>query len=86
MPSTVGHFEELGDERHHLAGETGIVGFLRVDAEPGVMGDAEFGRALRLVIGELAEVVVETSAEERSKPAQKAGSQTASQPASASFS
>ena len=54
-----GAVEELGDDRHDLAGEAGVVGFLRVDAEPAEVRDAELGGALRFVVGELAEVVVE---------------------------
>ena len=38
--------EELGDDVEDLAGEDGILGLLRIDAEPGVVGDAVLGGPL----------------------------------------
>ena len=43
----------------NVVGEGNVFGFLRVDAEPGVMLEAEFGGALGFVFGELEEVIVE---------------------------
>ena len=55
----VGPVEELGQHGDHLAGEGDVLGLLGVDAQPGVVADAVVGRALRLPLGELAEVVAE---------------------------
>ena len=83
MPSTRGSIEELGDELDHLARQRDVLGLLGVDAEPGVMLDAVLGGTLRLDIDQVPEVVGEADADERSNPAQNAGSETATTPARA---
>ena len=52
--------EELWDDCHYFACESGVFRFLGVDAEPAEVRDAIFGGALRFVIGELAVVVVKS--------------------------
>ena len=54
-----GAFEERRDEMEDVFGEGDVFGFLRVDAEPGVVLEAEFGGAFGFVFGELEEVIVE---------------------------
>ena len=51
---------KFGDEREHVVGQLHILGLLRVDAKPAIMREAVLGRALRLVLRELAEVIIET--------------------------
>ena len=60
-PEHVGGVEKARNQAHHLAREAGIVGLLRIDAEPGEMFDAGFCGAFWFVFGELAEVVVESA-------------------------
>lgn len=55
-----GRSEKLRDDAHHFAGETGVVRFFRIDAEPAKMFDSVFRGALGLVFGELAEIVVKS--------------------------
>ncbi len=55
----VGPIEELGDHGDHLAGQLDVLGLLGVDAQPGVMADAELGGPFRLDLGQVAEVVAE---------------------------
>ena len=55
----VGLVEKLGQQGDHLAGEGDVFGLLGVDADPGVVANAVVGRAFRLPLGELPEVVVE---------------------------
>ena len=50
--------EKLGDHRDHFAREADVLRLLGVDAQPAVMLDVELRRPLRLVLGELAEVIV----------------------------
>src|SRR5262249_25499346 len=49
----------FGNQGDDFPGELHVLGFLGVDAQPGEMRQTEFGGALRFVIGELAEVIVE---------------------------
>ena len=51
--------EELGDQRDDLARQRDVLGLLGVDAQPGVVLDAELRGALRLDLGEMAEVIAE---------------------------
>ncbi len=51
--------EELRDALQHLARQLAVVRFLRVHRHPGVVLDAVLRGALRLELGELAEVVLE---------------------------
>ena len=84
MPSTFGGVEVARDPAQHLARERAVLALLGVQAQPGVVRDAVCGGALRLEVGELAEVVLEAvGAAGGRKPAQKAGSVTATQPVSA---
>ena len=53
----VGLVEELGDDGDDFARQLDVLGFLGVDAQPGVMADAELGGPLRLDLGEMAEVI-----------------------------
>ncbi len=52
--------EEIRNDREHFSGETQVLGFLRIDAEPGVVGDAVLRGSLGFGIREHREVVVET--------------------------
>jgi hypothetical protein len=52
-------FEKRRDEMEDVFGEGDVFGFLRIDAEPGVVLEAKFGGALGFVLGELEEVIVE---------------------------
>jgi hypothetical protein len=54
-----GFVDELGDEGDDVVRQLQILRFLRIDAQPAVVLDAELGGALRLILGDLAEVVVE---------------------------
>src|SRR5439155_20357448 len=51
--------EKLGDEGDDFAGEGDVLRLLGVDAQPGVMADAELRSPLRFELGEMAEVVAE---------------------------
>jgi len=50
--------EELRNQGDDVFGQLDVLGFLGIDAEPGKMGEAEPGGALRLVFGELPEIVL----------------------------
>ena len=54
-----GPFEKLRDDPDNLLRKLRVLGLLRVDAQPAKMRQPKLRRALRLVVGELAEVVVE---------------------------
>ena len=56
-----GAVEKLGQQGDHFAGEGDVFGLLGVDAHPSIVADAVVGGALRLPLGELAEVVVEAA-------------------------
>ena len=58
MPRTFGPVEKFRDQRDDFLGELHVLGFLGIDAEPAEMFQAELGRALRLVLGELAKIIV----------------------------
>ena len=53
--------EKLGDQRHHLPSKAGVLRLFGVDAEPAIVRDSIAGSPLRLGIGQLAEVVEESS-------------------------
>ena len=55
----VGAVEKGGKQREDFVGEGEVFGFLGIEAKPRIMRQAEFGGALRFVVGELAKVVVE---------------------------
>ena len=48
----------MGDNGDDLFGKFHLFSFLGVDAQPGEMRQTEFGSAFRLVLGELAKVIV----------------------------
>jgi hypothetical protein len=52
--------DEIGNQRHHFAGEYRIVRLLGVDAEPAKVLDTESGGSLGFVFRELAEIVVKS--------------------------
>ena len=70
MPSTFGLLQILGDDGDDLARQLDVLGLLGVDAQPGVMADAELGGPLRLDLGEMAEVIAEAlgASRDRSRP------------------
>ncbi len=51
--------EQRGDQLDHFAAERNVLGFLGVDAQPGVVVDAVFGRAFRLDVEQVAEIIGE---------------------------
>ena len=53
----IGLVQELGDDGKNIFGELHVFGFLRIDAKPGEMQQAEFRRALRFVLGQLAKII-----------------------------
>jgi len=55
----VGPIEELRNEGDDLARQADVLGLLGVDAQPGVVLDAELGGAFGLELGQMAEVVAE---------------------------
>ena len=70
MPSTFGLVEKLGDHGDDLARQLDVLGFLGVDAQPGVVLDAELRGPLRLDLGEVAEVIAKAlgASRDRSRP------------------
>ena len=54
----VGTFKQRGNDFKDVIGEGDVFGFLRVDAKPGVVLEAEFGGAFGFVFGELTEIIV----------------------------
>ena len=58
MPRTLGRSRNFGNQRDDFLGELHVLGFLGIDAEPAEMFQAELRGALRLVLGELAEIIV----------------------------
>ena len=58
-PEHVGFVEEFGDQRDDVRGQFDVLGFLRVNAQPGEMRQSELRGAIRLMLGQLAEVIVE---------------------------
>ena len=81
-PQHAGPVEELGDHRDHLARQRDVLGLLGVDAEPAVVLDAVERGPLRLVLGQLAEVVAEALRRptDRSPPRTPARSPARSRP------
>ena len=62
MPSTLGRSRNFGNDGDDFLRELHVLGFLGVDAKPAEMRQAELRGALRLVLGELAEIIVESRA------------------------
>ncbi len=58
MPSNVGPVEELGDDGQHFLRQREVLGLLRIEAEPRIVRQAVTRGPLRLVLGELAKVIV----------------------------
>jgi len=56
----VGAVEKFGNDGEYVVGELEIFRFLGVDAEPGKVGQAEFGGAFGFVLRELTKVIVKT--------------------------
>jgi hypothetical protein len=56
----IGAIEKLRDQGDHVLRQLYVLRFLRIDAQPGEMREKELGGALRLVIRELAKVIVKT--------------------------
>ena len=50
--------QKLRNERDHILRQFRVLGFLGIDAEPGEMRQAEFRGALRLVVRQLAKIIV----------------------------
>src|SRR5262245_32401642 len=55
----VGPVEVFRNDRDDLTRQADVFGLLGVDAQPGVVADAELGGAFRLDLGEVAEIVAE---------------------------
>jgi len=64
----IGTVEKFRDERDDLPGQRHILRLLGIDAKPGEMGQAEPRGPLRLMLGQLAEIIVNPAADERSNP------------------
>ena len=55
----VGLLQILGNQGDDFARQLDVLRFLGVDAQPGIMADAEQGGPFRLDLGEMAEVIAE---------------------------